>query len=352
MNWFKAQKTGDRSAKVVIDKIIASDWSPDWVVDFFGEKSARAFIDAVDALGDLDEITLEINSPGGDVYSGMRIHDYLLNHKATVHVVVSGLAASIASIIMLAGDTRTLRIGSKVMTHKPSTGLQGWYTAEELRTHADRVDEIESGLIEIYTSRTGKTEKEVRDLLAQGDVYHNADQAVVWGFATHKDEKLQAVACVDEAVFQMQTETRAAYAQAKELESRAIKAEAEVTALKAKLTEPLTMEAVQASPELTKAIEDLSEAKQLQAATEAIATERARVTSIIQACEAASQPQLVAKLISNGTPEGQAKEYVFDIAAATGHVIHGQHSPDGGNQTPVINYSKIYSRLNKSTNPQ
>lgn len=347
MKWFKAQKTGDRSAKVVIDKIIASDWSPDWVVDFFGEKSARDFIDAVDALGDLDEITVEINSPGGDVYSGMRIHDYLLNHKATVHVVVSGLAASIASIIMLAGDTRTLRTGSKVMTHKPSTGLSGWFTADDLRAHADRVDEIESGLIEIYTSRTGKSEQEIRDLLASGDVYHNADQAVAWGFATHKDEKLQAVACVDEVVFQMQTETRAAYAQAKELESRAIKAEAEVTALKAMLAEPLTMEVVQTNPELMKAIEGLSEVNQQQAAAEAITTERARVTSIIQACEAASQPQLIAKLISNGTEAEAAKEYIFDVAAASGHSIHGIHSPDGGSSPATIDYAAIYSKLNQ-----
>ncbi|EGP18439.1 hypothetical protein, partial [Halomonas sp. TD01] len=75
MSWFKAKALADnpRKAHVVIDKPIGSDWAPDWIADFTGEKAAREFIAEVDALGELDEITVEINSPGGDVASGVRI---------------------------------------------------------------------------------------------------------------------------------------------------------------------------------------------------------------------------------------------------------------------------------------
>ncbi|WP_027853845.1 head maturation protease, ClpP-related [Marinobacterium litorale] len=213
MKWFKAQANGDGTANVTIDKIIASDWSPDWVVDFFGEKSARDFIDAVDALGDLTEINLKLNTPGGDVFSGIRIANYLINHKAKVHVTVEAMAASIGSVIMLAGDTRTMLLGSRVMAHKPSAGLDGWFTAEDLRNHADRVDEIENAIIELYVARTGQTEESIRDMLSQGDYYMDADKAIALGFATDKSEQLKAAACMDQAMFEMQGKVRAAETQ-------------------------------------------------------------------------------------------------------------------------------------------
>ncbi len=225
MKWFKAQANGDGTANVTIDKIIASDWSPDWVVDFFSEKSARDFIDTVDTLGDLTDIHLKLNTPGGDVFSGIRIANYLINHKAKIHVTVEGMAASIGSVIMLAGDTRTMLLGSRVMAHKPSAGLDGWFTAEDLRNHADRVDEIEDAIIEIYVARTGQTEESIRDMLSQGDYYMDADKAIALGFATDKSEQLKAAACMDQSMFELQGKLRAALAGAEKADS--LKAECE-----------------------------------------------------------------------------------------------------------------------------
>lgn len=230
MKWFKAQANGDGTANVTIDKIIASDWSPDWVVDFFGEKSARDFIDTVDALGDLTDIHLKLNTPGGDVFSGIRIANYLINHKAKIHVTVEGMAASIGSVIMLAGDTRTMLLGSRVMAHKPSAGLDGWFTAEDLRNHADRVDEIENAIIEIYVARTGQTEESIRDMLSQGDYYMDADKAIALGFATDKSEQLKAAACMDQAMFEMQGKVRAA-------ETQILAEQGKITALKDQIKE-------------------------------------------------------------------------------------------------------------------
>src|SRR5690554_5380188 len=122
MPWFTAQARDDnpRYAHVVIDKPIGSDWAPDWIADFTGQQPAREFIAAVDALGDLDEIDLDLNTPGGDVASGVRIYHYLRDHPAKVNVRVTGMAASIGTIIMMAGDTRSMAIGSTMMTHRAS----------------------------------------------------------------------------------------------------------------------------------------------------------------------------------------------------------------------------------------
>ncbi|WP_339799657.1 head maturation protease, ClpP-related [uncultured Marinobacter sp.] len=218
MSWFTAQASGDRTAKVVIDRAIGSDWAPDWISDFTGEQAARDFIQAVDELGELDRIDLEINSPGGDVASGVRIMNYLKNHDAEVHVRVTGMAASIATIIMLAGDTRTMGVGTSIMTHRASTLMMGFYSAKEMEEHAKGISAIDAALVEAYIAGTGKTADEINALLDRGDVYMGADEAIEWGLATDKDAKLKAVASADPAKFkqqiEMQGQIRAAQAEA------------------------------------------------------------------------------------------------------------------------------------------
>src|SRR5680860_815682 len=114
MSWFSAKVSGVRTAKVVIDRAIGSDWGPDWISDLTNENAAEDFIKSVDDLGKLDRIDIEINSPGGDVASGLRIMNYLIEHPAQVHVKVTGMAASIAAIVMLAGDKRSMGIGTSI----------------------------------------------------------------------------------------------------------------------------------------------------------------------------------------------------------------------------------------------
>lgn len=218
MKWFTAQASGDRTAKVVIDRAIGSDWAPDWVADFTGEQPAREFIEAVDALGELDRIDLEINSPGGDVASGVRIMNYLKSHQAEVHVKVTGMAASIATVIMLGGDTRTMGVGTSIMTHRASTLMMGYYNRKELEDHATGIAAIDNAIVDAYVATTGKTADEINALLDRGDVYMGADEAIEWGFATDKDAKLKAVASADPAQFrqqiEMQGKIRAAEAEA------------------------------------------------------------------------------------------------------------------------------------------
>lgn len=237
MTWFKAQAAGDRQAKVIIDRAIGSDWAPDWIQDWTGEKPARDFIDAIEALGELDTIDLELNSPGGDVASGIRIMNYLRNHKAEVNITVTGMAASIATVILMAGDTRTMGIGATLMVHNPAGWMAGFYTKAEMQEMAEAMDKIEAAIIEAYVAGTGKDAQDIKQLLDKGDTYLTAEDAISWGMATAKHESLKAVACADPKQFkqqlQMQGNLRAAEQMAEAAQAQAESFKAELEALQA-----------------------------------------------------------------------------------------------------------------------
>ena len=129
---------------------------------------------------DVQKIVAHIHSRGGSGYDGFAIYNLLKSHKADVEVIVEGLAASAASIIMLAGDTIRIHENSLVMIHKASSGVYG--NAEELRDTADFLDKIDEQLLRVYEARTGKTESQLNTWLEK-DTYFTASEAVDNGFA-------------------------------------------------------------------------------------------------------------------------------------------------------------------------
>ena len=338
MKWFKAQATG-KVATISIDRIISSDWTPEWIVDFFGEQSARDFIEAVDALGELDEINLNINSPGGDVYSGIRIANYLMEHPAPVNIRVGAMAGSIASIILLAGDTRTFGQGSRVMIHKPSIGLQGFYNEVDLETHRTRLKEIEDDLVAIYTSRTGQTEAKIREMLSQGDTYLDADQALEMGFATAKDEQLPVAACQDQELFNLQSKLHS-------LQSRFQALETEKQALEKKLEQPAAATPDEIVSACTQAkLENLALALIKEKPTASLLQERlqmaAQVRDLAKASDLDEQP-----LLQNlGDPIQLLRTAITEAQAQADPDVNGhlKTSPPAG-RTP--NAKSIYAQLN------
>ena len=378
MPWFTAQAMAGnpRIAHIAIDNPIGSDWAPDWISDFTGEKPARELIAAIDALGELDEIHVELNCPGGDVASGVRIYNYLKNHRATVHTKVTGMAASIAVTIMMAGDTRTMGVGTTVMTHRASSLMVGFYNAKEMQETAANLTKFDDAIVDVFVGVTGKTAEEINGLLDQGDTVMGADEALAWGIATAKDAQLQAVACADMSKFKKQLEEHGELInlRAQVAGQQTTMSAADALALAFDLT-PEEAEAQaadlgdqiialrQQAPATIAKIEDVPQAllDEIKAqgpgkiqidnsVQEAVATERTRVTSIIKACQTTGQPQLMEKLISNGMDTEQATGYVFDVAAAhgEGQHIHNSHSPEGGQAKQAnVNYANAYARFNR-----
>lgn len=183
---FKAQ-TSHKPAVLAIDDEIGF-----WGVQ---ARDFRAGLDAVQG----DNLSVEINSPGGDVFAGLGMYNMLRNFAAsgkTVTTKVTGVAASIASIIMLAGDKREMPKNSFAMIHAPMTVAAG--TAAELRDTADTVDKIGASLRGIYVDRMGVT-SEAADTMMSKDTWLTAEECLTNGFATDLTDAVVATARFDMA---------------------------------------------------------------------------------------------------------------------------------------------------------
>lgn len=134
---------------------------------------------------DVDRIELRINSPGGEVFDGISIHHALANHKATVHVIVDGLAASIASVIAMAGDRVSMARGSQMMIHEGHTIAAGF--AGDMRKCADILDRTSADIAGFYAARAGGTTEHWLTQMA-AETWYNAEEAVAAGLA---DEVLE-----------------------------------------------------------------------------------------------------------------------------------------------------------------
>ncbi len=127
------------------------------------------------------EIRVRLNSPGGVVWDGVAIYNSLVNHDAKVTVQVDGLAASIASVIAMAGDEIVMNIGSQMMIHKPMMLAIG--NSEDLTQAIVMLEEFEDRIVEVYQTTTDMSEKNIRAAMA-AETWYGPDAAVEAGFAT------------------------------------------------------------------------------------------------------------------------------------------------------------------------
>lgn len=130
-------------------------------------------------------INLRINSPGGSVFEGLAIANRLREHKATVNVTVDGVAASIASVIAMAGDTVTMARGSQMMIHNPSGLVLGG--SAEMRKMADVLDQLaRDSIADAYRAKAGGTANEWLARMAEESWYGPA-KALAVGLADAAD---------------------------------------------------------------------------------------------------------------------------------------------------------------------
>lgn len=125
-------------------------------------------------------ITVRLNTPGGDVFDGLAIHNSLKTHGATIHVQVDGLAASIGSIIAMSGSTITMGESAFLMIHNPWAMVIG--NAKDMRDMADTLDKIGGSLAGVYATRPAVT-KEQAQAWMNAETWFTADEAVAAGLA-------------------------------------------------------------------------------------------------------------------------------------------------------------------------
>jgi ATP-dependent Clp protease protease subunit len=160
------------------------------------DTSASSFKQDLDALGDVSTINLHINSPGGSVFEGIAIHNMLKRHQAKINVYVDALAASIASVIAMAGDTIYMPKNSMLMIHNPWTIAMG--NAAELRKVADDLDRIANSSKQTYLQKAGDklTEEKLQEML-DAETWLSADEALEYGLCDVVEEANQMAASIN-----------------------------------------------------------------------------------------------------------------------------------------------------------
>ena len=145
----------------------------DVIGGFFGGISARGFARQLKELGDVDEISLRINSPGGEVFDATAIYNQLKGHKAKKTVYVDGLAASAASFIMLVGDEITIAKNAYVMIHNASSLM--WGDRRALRKEADLLQKMDGQIAAMYAARGNKSVEEFSALMDEESWFTGAE---------------------------------------------------------------------------------------------------------------------------------------------------------------------------------
>lgn len=169
-------KAGDTSAQILIYDQIGLDW---WTGNGI---TATSFSKALDELPtSVKNVDLRVNSPGGDVFEGMTIFNRIKQKKGVKFTAyVDGLAASIASVIVLAADTVVMGEGAMYMIHKPWSITMG--TNLEFDKMSQRLLDIEDQMLSIYKNNSDLSRDEIRQMVEE-ETWINSENAVKYGFA-------------------------------------------------------------------------------------------------------------------------------------------------------------------------
>jgi ATP-dependent protease ClpP protease subunit len=136
------------------------------------------------------ELTIHMHSYGGSVFDGNVIYNALLQNKMKVKIIVDGIAASMASIILLAADEVEVAENGFIMIHRPFVSVSNGDSEELLQT-AKLLKDMEKEFARCYARKTGRSEKEFISTWLDGkDHWLNADEAVKYGFAARKIKAL------------------------------------------------------------------------------------------------------------------------------------------------------------------
>lgn len=171
-------KTADEAELTIYGYITDEKWFDDDV-------TPKEFKAEMDKIKSAKKVTVLINSGGGGVFAGYAIKNIIENHKGQTVGKVTGVCASIASVILQGCKERIVPKDGWVMIHNPIAGTYG--TAEDMRKTADVLDKIKDGIVATYADRTKADEKEIRSMMDE-ETWMTGEEAVAFGFADSIDE--------------------------------------------------------------------------------------------------------------------------------------------------------------------
>lgn len=170
--WNLVKNEEEKTAELILYGSIGSD-------EYWDDISDKVFKQDIENLGDVENIILHINSPGGSVFSAVAIANTLKNHKAKVTANIDGLAASAATIITSACDTVRMPKNALFMIHNPITFAYG--NNQEMQKTVEMLDKVKNSIIETYLSKT-KADKKTLSELMDNETWMDAETAKEYGF--------------------------------------------------------------------------------------------------------------------------------------------------------------------------
>lgn len=164
----------DDESTINIYDVVGEDW---WT----GQGMTAKVVSAVLRKNKGKEITVNINSPGGDFFEGLAIYNLLKEHDAPITVRVVGMAASAASVIAMAGSTIKIAEAGFFMIHN------AWHVCvgnkHDMQERADTLAQFDQSMVGIYAKKTGMDRDEITDMM-DAETWISGADAVEQGFAT------------------------------------------------------------------------------------------------------------------------------------------------------------------------
>jgi ATP-dependent Clp protease, protease subunit len=235
----------------------------------FGGVSAKDFVTDLKQLQNVENITVRLNSPGGEVFDGTAIYNALLNHPANIEMHIDGMALSMASVIAMAGNKVVMAENAMMMIHDPSISVSG--SASQLRKTADTLEKTKAAIVNAYARKTGKQQDELSALMSV-ETWMSADEALCHGFIDEVSSPIEMAAHVDLSPFNFK----------------------------------------HVPEQLSKLPEKPLDQAQIEALKiEAVNQERQRVQSIIDIASTVNQAGLSSELISSGASIEDARDKLF-----------------------------------------
>lgn len=146
---------------------------------YLGDISAQDVREVLDESS--GDIIINLNSPGGDVFEGIEIYNLLKSYSGKVTIKVTALAASAASLILMAADEIIMCTGSQLMIHEASTIC--WGNKNDMKKTLNALETIDESIISIYCEKTGQTAKTIQAFV-EAETWFTAKEAVENKFAT------------------------------------------------------------------------------------------------------------------------------------------------------------------------
>jgi ATP-dependent protease ClpP protease subunit len=346
--------TGDDEGEITLYGDVMSQQPVDW---WTGEPepglyiTPEGFMEDLAAVKDKAHITVKLNSCGGDLYTGIAIHNALKALPGEVNVVVEGIAASAASVIMCAGDTVTVFPGSLVMIHGVSVMLWDYMNITDMKQLIKSMDASERAVAEIYSAKTGIESDQLRSMMTK-ETWMTGREAIEKGFADSlkedeedpdmsmsSDRKILIVNGVHHNVEGLHVPGTIPIRNSAKPAKKPVANKKQPTTKPAAKTEGgknhMTLEELRAQePDLVNQIEQTARSgAQTEAAENAAAAERQRLEAIDSIAASIPDPQLVhdAKYGENPCTAQELCFRVMQQSAAQGQQFLANYAADGAN---------------------